>query len=368
MIRTFTLPETSIWEKLGKSRSPVSFSLELTSRCNNECRHCYVAKPANHEESRAQELSINEISRIADEAVDLGALWCLLTGGEPLLRPDFEQVYLLLKRKGLLVTLFTNATLIRPEIVQLFKTYPPRRIEVSVYGATQETYERVTAKPGSFKNFRLGLDLLLQNNIPVRLKAMALRSNLHEFDKIAEFCRAHTGDYYYFDPFLNLRTDMDPVRNQMIIDERLTAQEVVALELSDAARLTELKKKCAGSGMGGSCGPECDHLFNCSIGVSDFYISSEGQFRLCICLTVPGMTCDVRSVHLREAWQILASGVRAMRSQNQEFLSKCKKCTIPDLCLWCPAIAFLETGVMDQWVDYFCQMAHARANTIRENA
>jgi MoaA/NifB/PqqE/SkfB family radical SAM enzyme len=181
--------------------------------------------------------------------------------------------------------------------------YPPRHIEVSVYGVAQETYERVTGKRGSFRQFRRGLDLLLNNGIPVRLKAMALRSNLHEFDKIAEFCRTHTKDYFHFDPFLNLRTDFNSVRNQMIIAERLSAQEIVQLEESDVARLVELKKKCAGLVDGDICGSTCDHLFNCPIGSSDFYISADGRFQLCICLVAPDLTCDLRTVHLQEAWR-----------------------------------------------------------------
>ena len=106
----------------------------------------------------------------------MGAVWCLLTGGEPLLRDDFEELYLGLKRLGLLVSVFTNACLVTPAHVELFRRYPPRDIEVSVYGATRETYERVTRRPGSYDAFVRGLDLLLASGVPVRLKAMALRS------------------------------------------------------------------------------------------------------------------------------------------------------------------------------------------------
>jgi len=55
----------------------------------NDCRHCYIGLPAGDQEARRKELSLAEIDRIAGEAVSLGALWCLVTGGEPLLREDF---------------------------------------------------------------------------------------------------------------------------------------------------------------------------------------------------------------------------------------------------------------------------------------
>jgi MoaA/NifB/PqqE/SkfB family radical SAM enzyme len=158
----------SLWEKLDSKRSLVSFNIELTSRCNNNCTHCYINLPANDKESQKKEMSLPEIRRLAEEAVSMGVYSCLLTGGEPLIRKDFIDIYILLKKKGFLITVFTNATLITKEHIRFFKKYPPRDFEVSVYGVTKETYEKVTRKPGSFNAFIKGLDLLLKNGIKVR--------------------------------------------------------------------------------------------------------------------------------------------------------------------------------------------------------
>ena len=121
--------------------------------------------------------------------------------------------------------------------MELFRRYPPRDIEVSVYGATRETYEAVTRRPGSFDAFVRGLDLLLGGGLKVRLKAMALRSNVRELEAISRFCRERTKDYYRFDPLLHLRFDGDPVRNAEIKAERLSPEEVVAVERADAGAL-----------------------------------------------------------------------------------------------------------------------------------
>jgi MoaA/NifB/PqqE/SkfB family radical SAM enzyme len=131
------IQEFILWDKLKANRKIISFSIELTARCNNNCCHCYICLPAGDKKAKAEELSLAEIERIADEAVESGAVWVLITGGEPLLRDDFTDIYLMLKRKGLLVSLFTNATLIKREHIDLFKKYPPRDIEVSVYGASK---------------------------------------------------------------------------------------------------------------------------------------------------------------------------------------------------------------------------------------
>lgn len=360
------LSDFELWEKMREHRAPTSFDLEVTARCNNDCRHCYINLAAGDHEAKARELSTQEIVRIAYEAVEMGALWCLLTGGEPLLRGDFMEIYLDLKRLGLLVSVFTNACLVTPSHVELFQRYPPRDIEVSVYGATRETYETVTRRPGSYDAFVRGLDLLIESGLKVRLKAMAMRSTAHELDEISRFCRAHTKDYYRFDPLLHLRFDGDSVRNEDIRAERLSPEEVVAVERADEERFGALQKGCAD---GELINPEfqhvgCDHLFHCGAGNGGFTVGYDGTFRLCSSLWHPNTVYDLRGGSLRDAWEEWVPHVRDLRGANPEFLEKCRKCDIINLCLWCPAHAALETGSMDDWVEYFCAVAHARADAL----
>jgi len=358
------LPQFSLWEKAKRKRALLSFDLEVTARCNNDCRHCYINVPAGDRAAREKELSLEEIMDVADEAVSMGAVWCLITGGEPLLRDDFFDIYLYLKRKGLLVSVFTNAVLVTGEHVELFRKYPPRDIEVSVYGVTRETYERVTRKPGSFDAFIRGLDLLIESGVKVRLKAMALRSNIHEMPEISRFCRERTKDYFRFDPLLHLRYDRDSIRNEEIKSERLSPDEIVALERSDPWRFESLVKGCDRLIIPRSLQSTCDHLFHCGTGNGSFTLGWDGQYRLCSSLCHPDCIYDLRRGNLSEAWHSFVHHVRDMRSTRKEFLDRCRLCSLFNLCMWCPAHAYLETGEMDGPVDYFCEVAHARAEAI----
>jgi radical SAM protein with 4Fe4S-binding SPASM domain len=361
------LPEFGLWDKVASRRVPLDFCLEITARCNNDCRHCYINLPADDAGARRQELSLAEIGDVADQAAALGALWCLLSGGEPLLRPDFAEIYLTLRKKGLLVSVFTNACLVSREHVALFTSYPPRDpIEVTVYGVTRDTYERVTRRPGSYAAFRRGLDLLLKNGVKVQLKAMALRSNVHELPAIAAFCRERTTGSFRFDPFLHLRYDGDPRRNAEIRSERLTPAEIVAIEQADDERATALERGCGSLIFPAYDGEVCDHLFHCGAGETSFAVSYDGVFHLCPDLWHPDCTYDLRRGSLAEAWNELVPRVREMRSTNPEFLEQCRRCPIINLCLWCPAHAHLETGELDGFCQYFCQVAHARAGALTE--
>ncbi|RQW11780.1 radical SAM protein, partial [candidate division KSB1 bacterium] len=244
VVRNKPLRDFEIWDRYDSPEKLYSFDLELTARCNLNCRHCYINVPAGDSHSACNEMTVKEISSIADQAVDLGAVWCLLSGGEPLLRKDFNDIYLLLKKKGLLLSVFTNATLISDKHIELFLKFPPRDIEITVYGVTPETYEKVTRRPGSFQAFKRGLDLLVSSGLHVRLKAMALRSNVHEMAQIAEFCRRYTKDYFRYDANLHLRFDRNVAKNLEIKSERLSAAEIVALEESDRERFAALQEQC----------------------------------------------------------------------------------------------------------------------------
>ena len=360
-IEFLSFPSFKLWEKMNKKKNIIAFDLEITARCNNNCRHCCINLPVQDKDANEKEIPLAQITKIADEAISQGAIWCLITGGEPLLREDFVEIYLCLKKKGLLVSVFTNATLINNNHVKVFKKYPPRDIEITVYGITKSTYEKVTRVPGSFYAFKRGLNLLLKNKIRVRFKTMALRSNVEELPKIASFCREKTKDYFRFDPFLHLRFDGNPKRNEEIISERLSPDEIVLVEKLDKKHFTALEVICNRISNIDSPRSICNHLFRCGIGTGNFVVSYDGIFRFCSSLNHPKCVYDLKRGNLTNVWKYLAPKILEMRSNCEEFLKKCRDCPIIDLCMWCPAHAYLETGKLDKPIDYFCMVANARA-------
>ena len=364
-ITSVNLPDSDLVKKLQQTKTPVSINFELTARCNNNCRHCYINLPENDTDTESLELKRNEIENIADQAVKNGVLWCLITGGEPLLRTDFSEIYLMLRKKGLLVSVFTNACLINKSHIKLFKKYKPRELEVTVYGVTEKTYDRVSGVKGSYKQFKAGLDLLLTNNIPVSLKAMAIHSNVHEIEEIAEFCSKHSKKKFRFDPFLHKRYDRNEDRNIKILSERLNKDEIVRIEHNNFARKNALVEAC-------------DHLildqdidslgrvFTCGILKNGFEISYDGKLRLCSSLLHPDYVRDLKKMSLMDAYNEIVENIINVKSENKEYLNKCNKCKIINLCYFCPANSYLETGKLDDPVDYFCENAHARQKAILE--
>ena len=370
LVSLMRLPDFTLWNRLDEKRIPLSFDLEVTARCCNNCRHCYINLPADDPTALRDELTLEEIGNIADQAVSLGSLWCLITGGEPLIREDFLDIYRLLKKKGLLVSVFTNACLITEKHIKLFRDYPPRDIEVTIYGATEETYERVTRMPGSYVAFRRGLDQLLEGGIKVDLKTMALRSNARELPAIARFCSERTRDLFRFDPILQLRFDGNEERNEEIRAERLSAEEIIAIDEADPKRSAALEKRCSKPEMAILSQEVTDRLFQCSAGGDSFAVSYNGFFRLCPSLWERDCLYNLRQGTLADAWFDFVPRVLARTSTNHEFLERCCICPLMNQCQWCPAQAYLECGRMDEWCEYFCRVTHIRAETFgkRESA
>ncbi len=350
-------PESQLWANFRSLKRPVTFMLELTARCSLNCRHCYVNCPAGDNNALAREMPRAMIADIARQAVDMGTFWCCLTGGDPLLHPEFTDIYLDLKRLGLLTSVFTNATLITPEHAQLWRAYPPRDIEVTVYGASAESYERVTRRPGSYAAFRRGLELLAEYGVPVRLKAIALRSNYDDLANIADFCRQYTKDMVRFSTMLHLRTDGDRARNEDICNERLTAAQMNSSTQVFAEDDCEEPKTAVPIVKTDAEDPR--RLFRCKAGLGDFTVSHDGHYRLCISLNAPGTTYDLRQGTLRQAWEEFTPAVRTLRSACADF--RCASCEIRHQCITCPAYAYLETGKLDGVPEYFCQLAHEKS-------
>lgn len=358
-IKTIPISKLPLWEMARLNRTLLSVTMEITARCNNECAHCYINLPANDPLAMEKELSTKEIKALIDEAVSLGALWFLLTGGEPLLRDDFFDIYVYLKKKGALVSVFTNATLVTDEHVKVFKKYPPRDIEVSIYGVTKETYEKVTGKK-IFAAAMAGVDRLLRGGLPVTLKSTILKSNYRELDQIAEFCREKSPLPFRFDPFLNLRIDGDFKKNEKIKSERLSPEEIIQIEKKDIARYDALIKKCHRID-----GPKRDvnpseKLFRCQAGINSCCIGYDGILKLCSTLVEVSCIFDLKKVGLSDAWLNFFPVVTASKSKSEAYKNRCGCCNIVDLCMWCPANVFLETGELDGYVQDFCDLAYKR--------
>ena len=146
-------------------RAPMQVSIEVTRRCPLECQHCYNNLPMGDQAARSREMTTEEHFKMLDELVEMGCFWLIYTGGEIFARKDFLDIYTYAKKKGFLITLFTNGTLITEKIADYLVEWPPFAIEITLYGRTRETYEALTQIPGSYDRCLRGIKLLARARI-----------------------------------------------------------------------------------------------------------------------------------------------------------------------------------------------------------
>jgi radical SAM protein with 4Fe4S-binding SPASM domain len=330
--------------KAAAGRLPINGTLEITHRCNLRCIHCYCDRPVSKEE-----ISLAETCKIIDEMAASGCLWLLITGGEPLLRPDFLDIYLHAKKRGLIVTLFTNGTLLTPQVADALQEYPPFAVEISIYGATRETCEKITRVAGSFDRCKKGIDLLLKRGVPLKLKTMLMTLNQHELWDMKKYAQ-NRGMTFKFDPFLNpkLNGSQNPCRL------RLSPKDVLFFDMDDKERAAAWREFCERP-------PKpvyTEALYACSAGRSSFHITPQGELN--ICLLVPQPAYDLKIGSFGEGWR---DAIPRVLTQTRSQEGSCGNCELKMLCANCSGWAALECGDPEKPVPWLCDVAHLRART-----
>ena len=334
----------------GGKRAPMDVSIEVTRRCPLECLHCYNNLPMGDQEARAQEMTLAEHIRLLDELVAAGTLWILYSGGEIFARKDFLQIYAEAKKRGFLVTLFTNGTLINERTADYLAEWRPFAIEITLYGATRETYEALTQVPGSYDRCMKGIQLLLERNLPLKLKTVPTTVNHHETYAMKRMA-AELGVEFKFDPLVNPRIDC----SQSPLAVRLTPEQVVAVEFHDAQRKQEylgMAQRELGS-VEATAGKQ---RYTCGGGMYGCAIDPAGE--MSICVISHQQSYNVRKGSFAEGWE---GPLREIRAQERTRQSICDRCKITSLCSMCAANGELENGDAESPVEFLCKVAHLRA-------
>ena len=336
--------------RAARNRTPVSATLELTARCNLRCQHCYLGSQ-DELHSSPVERNTRAVLDSLDEWAGAGCLYLLITGGEPMLREDFCVVYRHAVELGMLVTVFCNGTWVTEDVLALFHEYPPRGVEISVYGATAETHEAVTQVPGSFSRAWKGIHQLHQKKIHLTLKTMVLTLNEHEVEAMAAQAEA-LGCTFRFDasvfPCLSGGT-ADP------LSLRVAPEVIVKHDVATRERWEKWAKNIETYRVQ----PEWDRLYTCGAGVTMFYSDPYGNLSPCLMSTTVRVSPNGRS--FRDVWRE-ELGVLQNRKRTQS-KGGCVE-AMRGACTSCPAQNYLETGDEETESDYMKKTTQLRYETV----
>jgi len=326
---------------------PLDGVIALTSHCNLKCRHCYI-----RDNSANNELTTNEVFRIIDEITDAGCVNLLLTGGEPLLRPDFRGIYAYARKRGLIVSLFTNGTLMDRDTVLLLKELLPFSVEITLYGASPKTYEAFTGTQGTYDSCMSGINLLVEHGIPLTLKTMVTTINRHELSEMKAFAESLGLDFRYGLAILpHVNGSISPY------DIRISPDETIALEFADTDRSREWSHLYEKYNTPAST----ERLFNCGAGRNCFSITPQGRLRVCDIVPEPDLC--LRTHRFIDGFRMFGQ-IMARKLRGSENCAGCENITFCDSC---PGISLLEGNRGgERPVSYHCEIARKRAEHLTE--
>jgi radical SAM protein with 4Fe4S-binding SPASM domain len=336
-------------------RAPMDVTIEVTRRCPLDCLHCYNNLAMGDQAARKAEMTLEEHCALLDELKAAGTLWLLYSGGEIFARKDFLDIYREAKKRGFIITLFTNGTLITERVADVLAEMPPFAIEITLYGATRETYETLTQIPGSYARCMKGIQLLLDRKLPLKLKTVPTTVNQHEVYEMKRFAE-ELGVEFKFDPLINPRIDC----SQSPLGVRLTPEEVVELEFQDLVRKEEYRKLLEQElAVDKVPSPAEASRYTCGGGWNGCAIDPAGK--MSICVISHQQEYSIRDGSFLEGWD---GPLQDIRNQQRTRPSICDSCRIQTLCSMCPANGELENGDAESPVEFLCQVAHLRAYTL----
>lgn len=342
--------EFAMMQRAAVRGLPVHGSIELTPLCNMNCEMCYVRLNQEEMSRQGQLKTVNEWIRIAKQMQRAGVLFLLLTGGEPLLYPGFKELFIHLKKQGMILTLNTNGTLINEAWADFFAEYRPRRINITLYGANAETYEALCHYGEGFEKTMQGIRLLKARGLDIKISSSLTKINRNDLAGIAAIgdslhipVRMDT----YMMPAIRQKGDF---KNQVRLDPESAAicqMEALRLEMTDTM-FHSLVSKYVWETIHLQPDVNIKKHSGCYAGRCSFSINWRGQLRPCVMMDE--ISADVFEYGFERAWQLV-------RQKMSEILlnTACSRCHLRSLCRTCPACAFLEEGQYSGHPDYMCR-------------
>ena len=303
-----------------------SATIEILDFCNYKCGHCYVHDSYN------TKININDFKKVIDQLKVLGCLWLTITGGEPLMHPDFIEMYEYAFSKLANISLFTNGSLIEDIHIDLFKKKPPYELEISLYGINENEYDDFVGNNGAYKLYLKNLCKLKLNDINFSLKTTITKKNYNEISSYKKFAKM-------FDAFYRFDTYVAPYQNGIVDDitnYRLAPEDAYKIIMEKEGLVDKLKEELRNSVEDN----DDNLLYTCDGPKSSVFINAKLEMSYCVLVREPKYELNKQEATIKNGQLWLIDKF----SQYLDSSDKCYSCKYKPFCRYCPGRFFIETG------------------------
>lgn len=356
-----------LFRKASVNKIPLSGTFELSPVCNFSCKMCYVRRTMSQIKKEGKQIQYwMEWVRLAEQCKQEGMLYLLLTGGEPFIYPHFRELYMKLHSMGLLISINTNGTMIDEETVAWLKNVAPIRVNVTLYGASGKTYEKICGDASGFEKAKRAILLLKAAGINVVINGSMIPENESDVEDIIRFGKEH-GIFtristYMFPPVRREREFSDSrctpeqsadlfIRKNRCMYEREQYTAFLRNEQSKFHDAVAEEKENWGSSL---------EYMRCRAGRSTFWISWDGKMTACGMLSFPLEVYPFQKP-FAQCWMELTNAVRSVK-----VLHECNSCIKKEICNPCVAMLYAETGDVNRKAQYLCDLTEHIIYKIKE--
>ena len=323
----------AVWEKAFAEAIPISGTFELTPRCNFNCRMCYVHLKSEQISRYGRELSAKEWIRIAQEAKEAGTTWLCVTGGEPLMHPEFETIWKELCQMGFFITLQTNASLIQGERAELLADYPPKAAKITLYGSNDQVYEQVCQVKDGFTRADRGIQNLMEMKIPIQLISTVIRQNEEDIKKMAFYAYVHKLPWMATGGIKDSSRVPDSQARQVRVQEKLDEEKKKEIQRHLTKAPISIERK------------PCTYCKDYRLG---YWVTWNGDMRFCSFMKEPNI--PVRDQNFQKSWKELIQ-----YEENLDWPEECKTCEAQSVCAKCAGLLAAECGSPHKVTEEFCR-------------
>lgn len=357
-----------LWEKAGKEGIPLTAAFELLPICNLSCKMCYVRKSKAEVDKQGGLKSGDWWLEKAGEAADCGLLFPLLTGGEPFLHPDFRRIYEGMQKMGMQVSINSNGTMIDQETAAWLGEHVPVRINITLYGAGEETYQKLCGNGAAYQKVRNAVRWLKEYGVPVKFNASITPYNVQDMEAMISYAKEVESPIqvatYMFPPIRrdermigqNDRLTPEEAGHARVKSDFLQNEPGWFLGMAERFRHFVPLEECAQKAYTGA-----EMKMSCRAGNSSFWLDWQGNMSNCGMYSSVKIAMDGRKVG--DAWKELKEKTHQVR-----YTPACAGCPNFHLCHTCIAMVSNECGDINGRPDYMCRMNQSAARYYQEYA
>lgn len=356
-----------IYNSSVKNHVPLTGAFEISPLCNFTCKMCYVRKKADEVKCAGGLKPLEFWLDIAQQAKEAGTLYPLLTGGETFIYPHIRELYEAMNHMGMQVSINTNGSCITKDTMEWLKKNRPIRVNITLYGGSNESYGKLCGDYHGFDKVKRGVDLLAENDIRFKFNCSLTPDNAADLDNIIRFAEQYGKKVntatYMFPPVRRTGKSGDyddrftPEQSayyQVMSDwKQLTPEQFITIA-RNAQHFTELTPELLAEAKS-----KPPREMGCLSGRCSYWVDWQGNLSGCGMMDIPKVS--LQDYTLKEAWKKVVDWTDQLR-----YSSVCANCVNRPVCFSCAAMVYNETGSFDGRPVYLCEKARYAAKYYKE--